>query len=230
MTENMSAAGHSPPQFGAPRVFLDLDGTLVDPAEGIIGSIRHALAEVGADVPAPDALGWCIGPPLHESLAKLAGDEAKGATALEIYRARYQAGAMYLATVYPGIPEALAEMRGRGWRLFLATSKPIVYACEITARFGLSTYLEAEYGSELDGTRAAKTDLLAHALAGTGQGPAVMIGDRRHDVIGAKANGLAVVGAAWGYGGAEELSAAGADTVIADPTAMITAVEALLDT
>ena len=119
-----------------PRIFLDLDGTLVDPAYGIIGSIRHALAEVGANVPEAETLGWCIGPPLHESLTELAGDEVKGAEALEVYRARYQAGAMFEARVYDGIPQALAEMRARGWRLFLATSKPIVFAAEITSRFG----------------------------------------------------------------------------------------------
>ena len=211
-----------------PRIFLDLDGTLVDPAYGIIGSIRHALAEVGANVPEAETLGWCIGPPLHESLTELAGDEVKGAEALEVYRARYQAGAMFEARVYDGIPRALAEMRARGWRLFLATSKPIVFAAEITSRFGLSVHLEAEFGSELDGTRAAKTGLLAHALANTGGGPAVMIGDRRHDVIGAKANGLPVIGAEWGYGGADELNAAGADMVIPEPSALTGAIGTLL--
>lgn len=209
-----------------PRIFIDLDGTLSESSPGIVASIRAGLAAVGADQ--PDDLTWCVGPPLQQSFATLLGGyEARAAEALAAYRAHYDAGAMFDCKVYDGIPEAL-EALSAGARLFLATSKPIVFARRITARFGLDRYLETEFGSELDGTRAAKPDLLAHALAETGAGPALMIGDRRHDIEGARANGLPGIGVLWGYGGAAELTKAGADALAETPAALPALVASLL--
>jgi len=202
------------------RLFLDLDGTLTDPKDGITRSIRHALLGLGLNAPEEDELTWCIGPPLAESLTTLAGgDPALGARALALYRERFGTVGLYENAVYPGIPEALDALRASGARLFLATSKPHVYARRIVAHFGLDRWLDGLFGSELDGTRTQKPDLLAHALAETGGAgePATMIGDRRHDVEGARANGLAAIGVLWGYGGRDELTRAGADHLAAAP-------------
>lgn len=202
------------------HIFLDLDGTLTDPKAGITRSIRHALTGLALPAPAEDDLTWCIGPPLIESLTALAGgDSALGARALVLYRERFGTVGLFENAVYPGIPEALQALRATGARLFLATSKPAVFAERIVCHFGLDAALDGVFGSGLDGSNIHKPDLLAHALARTGGagGPAVMIGDRRHDVEGARANGLPAIGVLWGYGGPDELTRAGADHLAAAP-------------
>ncbi len=214
------------------RLFLDLDGTLTDPKDGITRSIRHALLSLGLSAPAEDELTWCIGPPLAESLTTLAGgDPALGARALALYRERFGTVGLYENAVYPGIPEALEALRATGARLYLATSKPHVYARRIVAHFGLDRWLDGLFGSELDGTRTHKPELLAHALAGTGAAgePAAMIGDRRHDVEGARANRIGSVGVLWGYGGREELTRAGADLLAEHPADLGPLAEAALN-
>ncbi len=135
---------------------------------------------------------------------------------------------MYENRVYEGVPDMLACLCDAGCRLWLATSKPHVYARRITAHFGLDEWLDGVFGSELDGTRADKGALLAHALAESGAHArrAVMLGDRRHDIDGARGNGMAAIGALWGYGGAAELGAAGAKNLAADPAE---AARAILD-
>ena len=189
-------------------IFLDLDGTLVDPKPGITGSVIHALRALGLDAPTPDALEWVIGPALIDSFARLGVPDPTAA--LELYRAHYRGGAMYDCTVYPGIPAALQALTAAGHQLFLATAKPHEYARQITARFGLAPFFQAEFGPELDGTRNDKGDLLAHALDQTGLDAAtsVMVGDRSHDRNAAAHVGMRFVGVKWGYGSAEELTGA----------------------
>ncbi len=200
-------------------VFLDLDGTLTDPKPGITRSIRHALHSLGREAPDEDALTWCIGPPLHESFEKLLGDAALAARALALYRERFSEIGLYENRIYDGVPEMLARLRNAGFRLCLATSKPHIFATRITAHFGLDKWLDRVFGSELDGTRADKTALLAHALAQTSAEPerAAMLGDREHDIIGARNNGVAGIGALWGYGTRGELQAAGAARIATNP-------------
>jgi phosphoglycolate phosphatase len=200
-------------------VFLDLDGTLTDPKPGITRSIRHALHTLGREAPPEDALTWCIGPPLLQSFVHLLGDEALAGRALALYRERFAKTGLYENRVYAGVPEMLKRLRDAGFRLFLATSKPHVFASRITAHFGLDRWLDGAFGSELDGTRTDKTALLAHALEETGAEPgqAVMLGDREHDIIGARNNGVAGVGALWGYGTQAELQAAGATWLATNP-------------
>ena len=202
-----------------PTIFLDLDGTLTDPKPGITRSIRHALTELGLDAPAEDELTWCIGPPLLGSFEVLTGDPSLAPRALALYRERFGEIGLFENRVYDGIPEMLERLCAVGCRLWLATSKPHVYASRITAHFGLDRWLDGVFGSELDGTRADKTALLAHALAETGADPgrAAMLGDRKHDIEGAKANGLVAVGAVWGYGGIDELTVAGAHALAGRP-------------
>ncbi len=200
-------------------IFFDLDGTLTDPKPGITRSIQFALERLGRPVPVEDELTWCIGPPLLASLRQLLGDDDLAANALVLYRERFSETGLYENTVYEGIPEALESLRAANARLYVATSKPRVYAERILDHFGLSPYFATTFGSELDGTRVDKTELLRHALRITKATPSrsTMIGDREHDMIGARNNGLKAVGVLYGYGAREELEAAGAGALIAKP-------------
>ncbi len=193
-------------------LFFDLDGTLTDPREGIVGSIRHALQRLDCAVPPDPELDCCIGPPLRDSFCRLVG-EALADVAVEHYRARFRVLGMFENRVYPGIPEALAALGAAGWRLLVVTSKPGVFAEQILRHFALNGYFAAVYGSELSGLRADKSELIAHVLASEGLAPeqALMIGDRCHDVVGARSNGVRAAGVLWGYGTREELGAAGAE-------------------
>lgn len=200
-------------------VFLDLDGTLTDPKPGITRSIQHALTELGREAPSEDALTWCIGPPLLASFETLLGDPGLAARGLALYRERFGEVGLFENRVYDGIPEMLEGLRAAGYRLRLATSKPHVFASRIVAHFGLDQWVEQVFGSELDGTRVDKSDLIAFALAESGAAgdASVMLGDREHDILGARANAIPGIGALWGYGAPGELEAAGAHGRAADP-------------
>lgn len=207
-----------PPLAARERVLLfDLDGTLTDPREGITRCVRHALSAVGAAVPHDEELVRWIGPPLHQSFRDYLGEDEVVARAVEAYRARFAERGMFENRVYLGVPEALAELRGRGWTLFVATSKPAVFARKILEHFGLSAYFAGVYGSELSGERSDKAELIAHLLAteGVTSACATMIGDRAHDVLGARRNDVRALGVLWGYGSRTELQEAGADAVFA---------------
>jgi phosphoglycolate phosphatase len=196
------------------NVLLDLDGTLTDPREGIVACLKHALDELGRRSPPDSDLERYIGPPLQESFASLLDCEDRGQidAAVTLYRQRFSVKGIFENTVYPGIHSALAQLKGLGAALYVATSKPHVFAERVIDHFGLRAYFRAVYGSELDGTHANKSELIAHVLAKGSMSAhsTFMVGDRSHDVIGAKANGIFPVGALWGYGTREELSAAGA--------------------
>lgn len=196
-------------------VFLDLDGTLTDPKPGITAAVRHALVSLGLPAPDPDELTWTIGPPLIESFERLGVPDPQEALAL--YRAHYTAGGLFDAAPFPGVLASLAAMRDEGHRLYIATAKPHAYARRVTAHFGIAAYMNDEFGPELDGTHNDKADLLAHALRVTKERPdtAVMVGDRRHDIDAARANGMAAIAVEWGYGTSDEH--ADADLVLARP-------------
>lgn len=203
------------------HLLFDLDGTLTDSRPGIITSIQHALAENGLPVPAAEDLLWCIGPPILESFRKLVGPDSPHlfeSTVLK-YRERYGAVGLFENAVYPEIEDALIELRALGHTLHVATSKATVYAQPIIDHFGLATYFVSVNGSELDGTRANKAELIAHILERENILPAdvIMIGDREHDMLGAKANGLPAIGVLWGYGSGGELMESGADACVRLP-------------
>jgi phosphoglycolate phosphatase len=200
-------------------LLLDLDGTLTDPRPGIVGCIQHALGQVGLPVPDEKALLGCIGPPLRQSLQALTGDPALADHCLTLYRERFARVGFAENAVYPGIPEALETLQSAGWRLVLATSKPLVYARRILEHFDLAPWIDAAYGAELDGRRSDKGELIAALLAAEALQPAtcLMVGDRAHDVRGAAANGVLCVGVLYGYGSAAELSEAGAVALIERP-------------
>jgi phosphoglycolate phosphatase len=200
-------------------LFFDLDGTLTDPKPGITTSIQYALERLDRPVPSQDELTWCIGPPLRASFVTLLGGEALADRAVAHYRERFGDVGLFENSLYPDIANVLATLAETPRRMFVATSKPHVFAGRIIDHFGLAGYFERVFGSELDGTRVHKADLLAYALAETRVTPsrALMIGDRSHDVVGAKANGIDAIGVTYGYGSREELVAAGAIHLCASP-------------
>ena len=189
-------------------VFLDLDGTLTDPKEGITAAVNYALAQMGHATMHPDEMGWVIGPPLVDTFTQMGVSDPL--RALDHYRDLYTRDGLFQNRLYDGILPALNQMRQAGNRLVLMTAKPHAYARKITAHFGITPYMAAEYGPELDGTRGNKWDLLAHAMAELSCDPAqaVMVGDRAHDFKAAALNNMASVGVHWGYGNADELAQA----------------------
>jgi phosphoglycolate phosphatase len=203
-------------------VYFDLDGTLTDPKPGITRSIQYALNRLDRAAPTEDELTWCIGPPLRASLKKLLGTDDLADRALLLYRERFADIGIFENDVYPGIEDTLSAFAGSGRRLFVATSKPGIYAERIIDHFKLRGYFERVFGSELDGTRSDKTDLLDYALRSAGVDPAksTMIGDRSHDMVGARNNGMTAVGVLYGYGSEAELLGAGAHHVCATPQAL----------
>ena len=199
-------------------VLLDLDGTLTDPAEGITRCIRHALEAYGHDVPPDAALLRCIGPPLLDSFAELVPDAppAHHRSLLDSYRERFRERGMFENRPYDGVHDALGALCEGGARLHLATSKPLVFARRIVRHFELEGFFASLHGSELDGTRSDKAELIRHVLSAQGidAAEAIMVGDRRHDVAGARANEVRAIGVLWGYGSREELLTAGADALL----------------
>jgi len=197
-----------------PALFFDLDGTLTDSKPGITRCIQHALAALEREAPHADELGWCVGPPLKASFARLLGSEDPVLLerALALYRERFGSIGLFENALYPDVPETLRELRALGYRQFIVTAKPHVYARRIAEHFGLMGPIETVYGSELDGTRGDKGELIAHVLQQEDIAPAeaLMIGDREHDMRGAARCGLSAIGATWGYGGADELRRNGA--------------------
>jgi len=212
-------------------LLFDLDGTLTDNHEGIVGSIRHALAARGAAAPSDAALRSCIGPPLRQSFARLlASDDAMEIEqALAHYRERYAAIGWRENVVYEGVAETVAQLAAAGATLVLCTSKPQPYAERIVAHFGLAPHFSAIYGADLGGSLDDKAKLVAHLLERERRDAAAcaMIGDREHDVRAAHANGVRAVGVLWGYGSRDELLRAGADAIAASPGELPAALAAL---
>jgi phosphoglycolate phosphatase-like HAD superfamily hydrolase len=184
-------------------VIFDLDGTLTDSAQGIVSSFRHALDEVGAEIPDGDLAGRLVGPPMHQTLTAMGLKDPDGAIAA--YRADYSTRGWAMNALFDGIPQLLTDLRAAGVRLAVATSKAEPTAQRILEHFGLDQHFEVIAGASLDGVRATKAEVVAHALAALEPLPdrVVMVGDRAHDVEGAAAHGIATVVVDWGYGAAD---------------------------
>jgi phosphoglycolate phosphatase len=209
-------------------VLFDLDGVLVDSRAAIGGSMNHALVSRGHARRADAELHRMIGPPLVGSFAELIGEppDSPEVVALVLaYRERYVTVSQRETLVIRGMP-AVLEALGRDQALAVATSKPRAYALPILDALGLSRYFACVAGPELDERMEPKATTVRTALDAVGE-PAVMVGDRSHDIEGARANGIPVVAVAWGIGDAEEL--AGADAFVLAPEELPDAVERLLD-
>ena len=195
-------------------VFFDLDGTLTESGIGITRSVAYALKKYGIMETNQSKLDLFIGPPLIDSFMKHYGfSKEQAVEAVAHYREYYAVTGIFENRVYDGVPEMLQALKEAGTTCVLATSKPEHYALQILDHFGLSGCFSFVAGATMDEKRTNKTDVLSYAMkkAGCEPGPsAVMVGDRKHDVLGARQNGLGCIGVLYGYGSREELTAAGA--------------------
>lgn len=192
------------------NILFDLDGTLTDPREGITRSIQYALSKLGIDEPDLGKLEHFIGPPLLEAFMQVYGfDEARAWQAVNFYRERFKVTGLYENEVFEGVIELLDLLQQQGRHLYIATSKPWEFAREIARHFDFARHFKMIYGSELDGTRSDKVALIRHLLQEEQLDPAqtLMIGDRKHDLIGARLNGLDCVAVGYGFGDRNELLA-----------------------
>ena len=203
------------------NILFDLDGTLLDPADGITQSIQYALTKLEQPALTRQELVAYIGPPLRGTFASLlqTEDSIHVERAMTLFRERFSTIGLFEGQLYDGIVQMFDDLRGMSMRIFLATAKPRVYAERMLVHFGLNHYFSGVYGSELDGRFDFKGDLLAHLLPTEGLDPSatVMVGDREHDIIAARQNGLWSIGVTYGYGSADELREAGADRLATQP-------------
>lgn len=201
------------------ELLWDLDGTLTDPKEGITRSVQYSLERLDFPFREADDLDWIIGPPLKESFKILLSttDEVLLDRAIMFYRERYREVGLYENIVYPGIPELLQQLKEKGCRHLLATSKPRVFAEKILQHFLPDSYFSVIMGSELNGQFVEKDCLIAEVLKNLPAGSrskTVMIGDRSYDVHGARANHIDVISVGYGYGTGEELRVASPDFIV----------------
>lgn len=213
------------------HLLFDLDGTISDPKYGIVAGFRHALAELGRPA-APDAdLDFVVGPPLRPSFAQLldTDDPVRVEAAVTAYRAHYSRNGIPKSIAYPGILDALRQLRADGWRLVLATSKFETFAHRILDLFGVTDLFDGVHGA-LEKGREAKAEVIAEALTSHPIDPArtLMIGDREHDAFGAAQHGIATLGVAWGYGDRAELEAAGVIAICPTPADLPAAIAAIM--
>ena len=203
------------------NILFDLDGTLTDPGMGITNSVMYALKKFKIDVEDRTSLYRFIGPPLKGSFEEFYGfSEEQSELAVQYYREYFKKQGMLENEVYDGIPELLKQLREKNKTLIVATSKPEPFTLEILRHFQLLDYFNFVAGATMDDTRNKKSDIIRYALESchiTDKSTAVMIGDRKHDVIGAKENGLDSIGVLFGYGDYEELKAAGATYIAETP-------------
>ncbi len=197
-------------------IFFDLDGTLTDPQEGITNCVRYALEYYGINETDYSKLMRFIGPPLVYSFQEYYGfDKTKALEAVEKYRERFSSIGLFENKVYDGIYELLQTLTDSGHLLVLATSKPRVFAEKIMAKYRLRPYFKMISGSELDGTRNDKNEVIEYAIEKLGcpRDKIIMVGDRKHDILGAKKCGVASCGVRFGYAEENELENAGADYI-----------------
>jgi phosphoglycolate phosphatase len=201
-------------------LFFDLDGTLTDPALGITNSFIYALKYFGIEIPSYEKLCTFIGPPLPDTFKNQFGfDDTKAAEGVKKYREYFSTKGLLENSVYPGIPELLTELKQAGKKLVVATSKPEEYSVRIIEHFGLAQYFENVCGSLMDESRSKKDEVIAYAIERNNisdKSKILMIGDRKHDILGAKKTGLKSCGVLFGYGSREELETAGADFIAKD--------------
>ncbi len=202
------------------NILFDLDGTLVDSKPGILAGLRRTLLQLGYELPATASLDWAIGPPLREVMVQLLAPfaDTRADLAVTLYREWYGNVGLFDAVPYPGVAEVLDRLRTAGMRLFVTTSKRTPFAVRVLEHFGLAGQFEAIRGAEPHGRFDDKVHLVGDLLATAKLLPeeTVLVGDREHDLLAARANGLTIVAAAYGYGMRTEL--AGADGFCEQPS------------
>lgn len=201
-------------------ILFDVDGTLTDPRQGITTSVQYALRHFGIDVPEPDDLCKFIGPPLRQSFREFYGlNDADTEIAVAKYREYFLDRGIYENRMYDGIDTMLQTLKQQGKTLLIASSKPTGQVQAVLRHFHLQGYFTFISGSKLNGDRSDKKELIRYALENTAAGSiqnCIMVGDRKHDIIGAAGVGMDSAGVLYGYGGREELSKAGATHMVKD--------------
>lgn len=208
-------------------ILFDLDGTLTDSGEGITRSVQYALEKIGKPEPERQKLNIFVGPPLLEQFQEYAAiDKETAKKAVEYYRERYAPVGIYENELYPGILEMLEELKARGYRLGVASSKPENFVNTVLEHFHMTSYFDQIVGSKPDGGRTDKTAVIEEALLRMGlekhKEQVIMVGDKEHDVIGARQAGLDCIVVSYGYGTMEELENA-------HPLKIVNSTEELLD-
>lgn len=203
---------------------FDLDGTLTDPKQGITKSVAYALSKFDIHVSHLDDLCIFIGPPLLDSFMEyyhMSKEDAE--KAITYYREYFSVTGLFENEVYEGITKLLQTLKNQGKKCYVATSKPEVFAKQIMEHFQLGEYFEDICGASMDSTRSKKGDVIAYALKkhGIQKEDAIMVGDRKHDILGAKENGLPCIAVLYGYGNKTEFEEAGADVIIEDIPAFL---------
>ncbi|MDY5577406.1 MAG: HAD hydrolase-like protein [Lachnospiraceae bacterium] len=206
-------------------ILFDLDGTVMNTKEGITKCAAYALEHYGIHVEDPDCLDFFIGPPLHTSFSRFYGfDEQKAIEATALYRERYKDIGIFECEPYQGMEECIRNLYDAGYILGLATSKPEVFAERILEKFGLKPYFTHITGSLLDNSRTDKKEVIEEAFCRFGvdeiyqRSEILMVGDREHDVIGAKKTGIESMGVKFGFAKGNELEEAGAEYIAETPT------------
>lgn len=200
-------------------VIFDLDGTLTDPAKGITNSFKHSLKSFGGQIPSYKELCTFIGPPLKDTFRQHFNyDDEKTNEAVKRYREYFTRKGLFENKVYKEIPEVLEVLNMLGKKCYVATSKPEAYSVRILDHFGLAKYFRRICGSNLDESRSNKDEVIAYTLdaakiSDDEKSTVLMVGDRMHDILGAKRNGIQSCGVLYGYGSKEELEEAGADYI-----------------
>ncbi|HEL1669151.1 TPA: HAD family hydrolase [Streptococcus suis 2651] len=198
-------------------ILFDLDGTLTDSGQGILNSVTYALEKMGIEEPDTANLNRFIGPPLYESFSRfyqLSPEDTQ--SAVDAFRVYFKEKGMFENQLYPGIIPLLEELRTAGKTLVIATSKPEIFAKQILEHFGIAHYFDVIAGASLDSSRISKADVIGYAINQLEAFPkhAVMIGDREHDIEGARMHQLPAIGVLYGYGSKQEFEKAGATMIV----------------
>ncbi len=203
-------------------ILFDLDGTIIDPGNGIINSYSSALVELGHGDKITEDMNWVIGPPLRKSFATILPPDMIE-PAVSKYREIHEKFGLNEAILYDGIKETISEIKALGHQLFICTAKNVPFARKNIEFFGLSDFFDEIYGSHLDGTFDDKAELISHIIEthSLNKNNTIMIGDREHDIIAANKNGIDGLGALWGYGSRFELENAGAKALFNAPSEIL---------
>lgn len=203
-------------------ILFDLDGTLTDSGEGITKCVQYALEKLGKPEPDREKLCCFVGPPLMEQFMAYAGiGESEARLAVEYYRERYAPVGIFENSVYPGVEEMLSELKARGYLLGVASSKPEHFVLQVLEYFHLTHYFDQIAGSEMNGGRTRKSQVIQEVLQRfhleNHRDQVIMVGDKEHDVLGAREAGLECVAVSYGYGSMEELAGANPRKIAGSP-------------
>ena len=209
-------------------MLFGLDGTLTDSGEGIINCAQYAFRQMGYPVPPREQMGVFVGPPLWQSFSRFGIPPERADEAVTVFRSRYIPIGKFENTPYPGIRELLEALKNRGWKLYVATSKPEVTAVEILEHFDLAKYFRLICGADMGHDREKKSDVIRYLLKQSPQnGKMLMVGDTKYDVLGAAELGIPAIGVSWGYGDVQEMKDAGAMAIVNTPRELLDLAETI---